>query len=97
MRHLTLFCLVVACSICIAQQDTINIDLGNTGLSSPLPWNNVTNTNIGAASDLFTQAGFTTGMEIVVTDTFNGINSTGNVPVLHPRCPNGQGAYSTLR
>jgi lysophospholipase L1-like esterase len=60
-----------------AQQDTILIDFGNN--RSAFPWNNIENTNNGAIRDLINSDGFNTGIQIEVSDAFNGINNSGTM------------------
>ncbi|HCQ16156.1 MAG: hypothetical protein CMI36_12955 [Owenweeksia sp.] len=61
----------------VAQLDTIKIDLGNSASTSPAPWNNITDQNQGSVTDLLNHNGFTTGIAVAVTDSFNGNNTAG--------------------
>ncbi len=63
----------------IAQLDTIKIDLGNPSSISTAPWNNITDEDQGSIADLLNQNGFTTGISVAVTDSFNGNNTAGLV------------------
>ena len=58
-----------------AQRDTILIDFGNN--LSAFPWNNIENTNNGVIRDLINSDGLNTGIQIEVSDAFNGINNSG--------------------
>ncbi|MGB0177277.1 MAG: T9SS type A sorting domain-containing protein [Owenweeksia sp.] len=61
----------------IAQLDTIKIDLGNPSNTSAAPWNNITDEDQGSIADLLNHNGFTTGIAVAVTDSFNGNNTAG--------------------
>lgn len=62
-----------------AEPDTVLIDFGND--LSPAPWNNVTNARTDTLADLLTSNGLNSGISLVVSDSFNNINTTGtNMP-----------------
>lgn len=73
--YLTLFVFFIGVSL-FAQTHAILIDFGSQ--SSPLPWNNLSNTNSGASiGSLYNNYGLQTQIGLSVTDGFSGINSSG--------------------
>lgn len=58
-----------------AEPDTVLIDFGND--LSAAPWNNVTNARNDTLADLLNSKGLNSGIGLVVTDSFNNINTTG--------------------
>lgn len=70
--------LLLCCSVSglqAAEPDTVLIDFGND--LSAAPWNNVTNARNDTLADLLNSKGLTSGISLVVTDSFNNINTTG--------------------
>jgi lysophospholipase L1-like esterase len=58
-----------------SQNDTIKIDVGST--ISPMPWNNLTNTDVGVINNMINSFGCQTSVGIAVVDSFAGINTAG--------------------
>lgn len=69
------FLLLLTCSL-HAQSTSVLIDFGNT--ASPAPWNNISDTKNGAISGLLNTFGLNSGIDIAITDAFNGINTNGS-------------------
>lgn len=60
------------------RKDTLNIDFGNSTRISAGNWNNVTDSKVGAVSDLINYQGLQSGIGVAVTDAFNdGSNTAG--------------------
>ena len=76
MRYLLIISLLT-CFFSYSAQDliTINVDVG--GNNTALPWNNLANPGNGMLSDLISDAGSPTGVQLAVVDAFNGTNSSG--------------------
>lgn len=59
----------------VVPMDTVLVDLGNN--FSPLPWNNLTNPSDGSISNLINTRGLMTAYNVMVSDSFNNINTGG--------------------
>jgi len=67
----------IPCILISQDIDTINIDFGAAASTSVGGWNNITNAQSGEINELITSSGTYTGMNVAVTDAFNGINANG--------------------
>ncbi|WP_020567754.1 SGNH/GDSL hydrolase family protein [Neolewinella persica] len=57
--------------------DTLLIDFGDN--LSPIPWNNVTDPAVGMIPDLLTANNASSGISLIVLDSFNNINRNGTL------------------
>lgn len=69
---------VVYDEIAVTTMDTVLVDFGDPGITSPTPWNNLTGYTEGAAlSHMLNRDGLITPLSISVYDAFGGINTGG--------------------
>jgi hypothetical protein len=79
LSRLFIILLIVASQINLQAQniDTINIDFGSGTNTTPGNWNNISGTSTGELNEMITSSGGYSGMNVSVTDAFNGINTNG--------------------
>lgn len=82
MRRIYFICLILLSFVNVqkgfAQTDTINVDFGSAGYSTPGAWNNLTDAGgAGQIDQLVNALNQVTTISLMVFDRFNGINETG--------------------